>query len=53
MEKYGVGEDEAAKIAEEGEEKCPKCGGAVDSHGKVSLCKKCGSEPFEPEKEAE
>ena len=53
MEKYGVEEKETTKVGEEGEENCPKCGEGTESHGKVKLCKECGSEPFEPEEEEE
>ena len=51
MEKYGVdekGEEAGEKAAAEIKPvTCPKCGSALEKHGEVSLCLKCGSEPFE------
>lgn len=48
MEKYGVDENKnqenLEKIATEG---CPQCGGKVERHGQVVLCRACGSQPFE------
>lgn len=46
MEKYGVDEQgtEQEKVAQKG---CPNCGGAVEKHGNVLACPKCGTEPFE------
>jgi nucleoid DNA-binding protein/ribosomal protein S27AE len=48
MEKHGVDEqvdqEKMEKMAAEG---CPNCGSKLERHGKVLLCPKCGSEPFE------
>lgn len=53
MEKYGVDEQgPTTKIGEEkeqGRETCPNCGEPVAHHGKVRVCPKCGTEPFEGE----
>lgn len=53
MEKYGVEETEDEnKTASEGSKKCPSCGGKLrptDVTG-VLLCSKCGSKPFEADK---
>lgn len=49
IEKYGV--DESVKNSEQLEKKaaqgCPECGSKVTVHGKVLMCPKCGTEPFE------
>lgn len=53
MEKYGVEEaDEDSKTASEESQKCPSCGGELRSKDVtgVLLCSKCGSKPFEAEK---
>jgi ribosomal protein S27AE len=51
MEKYGVDEgvdqETLEKSASEG---CPDCGGEVEMHGTVAICKKCGTKPFEQKK---
>ena len=48
MEKYGVDEGvDQEKLEKSAAEGCPKCGGPVEMHGSVAICKKCGSEPFE------
>jgi len=47
MDKYGVKEKQSEKV------RCPNCNSLLEKHGKVLLCPKCGSEPFEekdPEK---
>jgi len=47
MEKYGVEQrNDLEKYAHE-EETCPSCGRQTFLHGRVRICPKCGSEPFE------
>lgn len=49
MEKYGVAETKEKTASENNnDQRCPVCGGKVESHGVVHLCPKCGSAPFEP-----
>lgn len=53
MEKYAVDELPPNKPATDSKQAnvtdtpCPECGGQVERHGNVMLCKKCGSAPFE------
>lgn len=50
MEKYAVLQEEPENEDEKrAEEKvCGKCGRPYEAHGRVRICPKCGSEPFEP-----
>lgn len=50
MNKFGVDESqtENEKKASDG---CPQCGGKVERHGKVLMCPKCGTEPWETKQE--
>ena len=51
MDKYGVDERQDDKQMEKrAADKCPKCGGEVERHGRTLVCKNCGTEPFEEEK---
>ena len=53
MEKLGV--DESLQIPESeeklasGNNKCPWCGSAIEVHGRVRKCPKCGTAPWEGE----
>jgi ribosomal protein S27AE len=47
MEKYGVDQDEDKTKTASEKKRCPKCGAVIRQHGKVCLCPKDGSEPFE------
>lgn len=52
MDKFGVDEQQtdAERFEKAAAEGCPQCGQKVEKHGKVIVCPKCGSEPFEPRK---
>jgi hypothetical protein len=54
MEKYGVDESletpEALNKKAAKDNTCPKCGSRLEQHGRVLLCPKCGTEPFEEDK---
>lgn len=51
MDKYGVDEKvDQKQLEKSAAEGCPKCGGEVERHGNVVVCKNCGTEPFESNK---
>ena len=50
MEKYAVDESVDPGLEKQAAQGCPKCGGKVEQHGKVLMCPKCGTEPFESKK---
>ena len=49
MEKYGVDEGADEHLEKRASEDCPKCGSKVAVHGRVLVCPKCGTAPFEGE----
>lgn len=50
MDKYGVDEQiDQENLEKRAAEGCPKCGSALERHGNVIICPKCGSKPFEEE----
>lgn len=53
MEKLGVQEslndEKMEKAASEG---CPECGAKVAQEGQILICPRCGTEPFEKDKNA-
>lgn len=53
MDKYGV--DETEQTEKTGQEKrietCPCCGATIEHHGKIRVCPRCGTKPFEGEGE--
>lgn len=48
MDKYGVVTEEG-DLTKQGstDERCPNCGGKIEVHGKVKMCPRCGTKPFE------
>jgi len=51
MEKYGVEEKKPKDKTAADDKRCPECGETVEQHGKVKICPKDGSEPFEKKEE--
>jgi len=51
MQKFGVHEDKDAEKLADDKSKCPKCGATVSTHGSITLCPNCGSEPYETNEE--
>ena len=47
VEESGVDDEKLEKAASEG---CPNCGAKVAQEGKILICPRCGTKPFEVEK---
>ena len=48
MEKMGVDTSvDQERLEKKASKGCPRCGGNVAVHGRVLVCPKCGTEPFE------
>jgi ribosomal protein S27AE len=47
FEKYGVDEGVDHDLEKKSAQGCPKCGSPTTRHGKVLMCPKCGTEPWE------
>lgn len=49
MDKFGVDESQTTQT-KQAQQGCPSCGAKPERHGRVLLCPKHGSEPFEQKK---
>lgn len=48
MSKYAVDEGIDPEVLEKAATQgCPQCGAPVQTHGRITVCPKCGTEPFE------
>lgn len=51
MEKLGVDEGVDPNLEKHAAQGCPECGSPVERHGRILVCPKCGTAPFEKKTE--